>query len=395
MISPYILARLNAAAEVADVAAIEGARTSSVYAWEPMSGGERFERHTLFYDTAVEEVPAHEISLRTNQVLDRYAPDVVVVGGWSFAESLAMLRWAAVRNVPAVVMSETTAIDDVRVWWRERVKRFILKFCSAALVGGAPQARYLQNLGMSKERIFLGYDAVDNAYFREQAAIVRADGDRLRTRYGLPPRFFLVCCRFIAVKNLRRLIDAYVIYRHRAGTAAWGLVLLGDGPERAALEEQARASGMQEHIHFHGFRQYGELPVYYGLADTFVHVSTVEPWGLVVNEALASGLPVIVSRRCGSAEDLVSDGVDGFLVDPYDVEQIAEKMNTMASGAVDRAAMGRAGREIVEHWGPQRFAAGLAQAIQVARERPVRPANSAERCLLRLVGCRSDHARGL
>ena len=79
-----------------------------------------------------------------------------------------------------------------------------------------------------------------------------------------------------------------------------------------------------------GFKQYDELPIYYGLAGAFIHASTTEQWGLVVNEAMAAGLPVIVSERCGCAPDLVENGRNGFTFDPYDVDALTHLMLKMA-----------------------------------------------------------------
>ncbi len=119
-----------------------------------------------------------------------------------------------------------------------------------------------------------------------------------------------------------------------------------------------------------GFKQYDELPVYYALAKVFVLASTTEQWGLVVNEAMASGLPVLVSSRCGCAADLVAEGVNGFGFDPVNVRQLAELMLRCANPATDLAGMARASREKVASWGVERFAAGLKQAAEQAIQAP-------------------------
>src|SRR5208337_5127598 len=96
--------------------------------------------------------------------------------------------------------------------------------------------------------------------------------------------------------------------------------------------------------HLPGFKQYEELPAYYGLAGAFVHASTAEQWGLVANEAMASGLPVLVSNRCGCATELVEEGRNGFAFDPENVEQLAGFMRRLGCGPTDAASMGMAGR---------------------------------------------------
>src|SRR5258706_11264440 len=98
-----------------------------------------------------------------------------------------------------------------------------------------------------------------------------------------------------------------------------------------------------------GFKQYGDLPAFYGLAGGFVHVSRVEQWGLVVNEARAAGLPVIVSHSCGCAEDLVEQGVNGWAVDPFDGDAIAARLTDLAAPNTDRTAMAARGQAIVAH----------------------------------------------
>ena len=117
-----------------------------------------------------------------------------------------------------------------------------------------------------------------------------------------------------------------------------------------------------------GFQQYGDLPEYYGTAGAFVHVSTLEPWGLVINEAMASGLPVLVSDRCGCTESLVANGENGFTFAPTDTAAITEAMLAVATHETRRAKMGEASKRRIADWGPARFAAGLRDATVYARD---------------------------
>src|SRR5206468_3929765 len=117
-------------------------------------------------------------------------------------------------------------------------------------------------------------------------------------------------------KNLSRLIRAYHLYREQDTVEPWDLVLVGGGPEEISLRRQVNESALKG-VWFAGTRQIDDLPIYYALAKCFVLPSVSEPWGLVVNEAMASGLPVLVSDRCGSAE-LVQNGNNGFVFDPLD-----------------------------------------------------------------------------
>jgi glycosyltransferase involved in cell wall biosynthesis len=210
----------------------------------------------------------------------------------------------------------------------------------------------------------------------------------------LPERYFLASCRFIAKKNLARLIDAFASYRATVGEGAWDLVLIGDGALRAELEAQAASLGLAGAVRFMGFRQYDDLPAFYGLAGGFVHVSTVEQWGLVVNEAMAAGLPVIVSQACGCAEDLVEQGVNGWTIDPLDDADIARRLTDLAAPTTDRAAMGAAGIRIVADFGPERFGSGMAAAVDRARTSKPRRAGPVSRWLLSRLAQRNTRDGG-
>jgi glycosyltransferase involved in cell wall biosynthesis len=287
------------------------------------------------------------------------------------------------------VMSESSADDKKRNGLRERIKSRYLSYCSAALVGGSKHADYLRLLGLPSDRIFLGYDAVDNTHFRLKAENLRDQKIKGRQKAGLPEHFFLASARFVEKKNLPRLIEAYARYRVLAKGPAWDLVLLGDGPLRALLESRLSALGLNACVHVPGFRQYEELPDYYGSASAFVHASTTEQWGLVVNEAMASGLPVLISNRCGCATDLVQEGVNGFTFDPWDVERIAQLMFQLSRLEIDaRTKMEEASRRISTDWGLERFVSGLTAATECALETGPKRASLLDRFLLRALMCR-------
>jgi 1,2-diacylglycerol 3-alpha-glucosyltransferase len=287
--------------------------------------------------------------------------------------ALAALSWCARRRVPAVMMSESTAWDTPRQPLKEWLKSRVVRRCASALVGGAPQLDYLAALGMPHERIFSGYDVVDNEHFALGASQARARGDELRKKLGLPERYLLASARFSPKKNLARLLDAYAGYLKQVfAEDPWHLVVLGDGAGREALLAQRAKLGLEKHIHLPGAKPYAELPVYYGLASAFIHASTTEQWGLVVNEAMASGLPVLVSQHCGCARDLVRNEMNGFTFDPYSTEDITEKILRLFRSPDCVATFGRASQEVMARWSPTRFAQGLSAAIEIALSSPTR-----------------------
>jgi 1,2-diacylglycerol 3-alpha-glucosyltransferase len=368
---PYHLARLEATAKKGvelgyEVMGLEIAGSLQRYPW--IAAGEAKKRlHTVFPDSTLEEVAAADICRRTWQALSRVQPDVVAICGYSDPAMLTALAWAAVRRKKRIFMLESKANDQPRQAWKEMLKRRLVRRFDAALVGGTAAREYAIALGLPAERVFVGYDVVDNGHFALGAEAARQHEAALRRTLGLPRPFFLNVSRFIAKKNLCRLVEAYRRYRQMVGREPWDLVLCGSGPLEAKLK--AAAADLPG-VHFPGFQQAEELPVYYGLAQVFIIPSShYEQWGLVVNEAMASGLPVLVSKACGCAPDLVQEGVNGFTFDPYDVEGLARLMVKMSSGEVDLQAMGEASRKIIAHWTPEVFAANLFRAIEAARSK--------------------------
>jgi glycosyltransferase involved in cell wall biosynthesis len=188
----------------------------------------------------------------------------------------------------------------------------------------------------------------------------------------LPEQFFLASARYIEKKNLFTLIEAYADYHARSKQAGdsepWSLVILGDGVLKPALQGRIEQLHLSDRVLLQGFKQYPELPAYYGLAGGFIHASTTEQWGLVVNEAMAAGLPVLVSERCGCASELVRNGENGYLFNPSDQHTLSDLMTQMSGSECNRAAMGQISQDIVEGYGPDKFADGLLKAVRRAKE---------------------------
>ena len=390
---PYHHARLNAAGRLLSVWGVEACALEDTYAWAKVEGAAAFTRITLTDRDTGNRRWQQELQRKMWRTLDEIKPAAVVVNGWASPDAFGALAWCVKNNTPAVVMSESTVWDEPRIFWKEWVKGRLVKMCAAGLAGGTPHADYLAQLGLSRDRIFKGYDIVDNDYFAAGANESKSRKLEIGKQHGLPEKYFLASARFIKKKNLSRLIQAYAYYRALAEKIKigdskqeiWKLVLLGDGPLRETLEAQLSSFNLRDHVLLPGFKQYDELPVYFGLASAFVHASTTEQWGLVVNEAMASGLPVLVSNRCGCAADLVQEGVNGFIFDPYDSEQLAKLMLRVSDFQFPISDFGTASQHIISAWGPERFADGLRAAVAVAVKNPRPRAGLLDRLLLRLA----------
>ena len=332
------------------------------------SGDPAYRLHTLFPGRERSELGTSEIKKSVELWLERERPDLLVLNGWSFSYNLVALRWALKHGVPCVMCSESNEFDEPRSALKEFIKGRIVSLCSAGLAGGTPQADYLVKLGLPRVSVSTGYDAVDNDYFQMK----RVNQDEKE----LPVRYFFSCARFGKKKNLPGLIRAYARYRMMIIETAsddllCDLVIAGEGEERPVIEKAIRDSGTTAHVHLLGPQGYAELPAYYAKAAAFIHVSTTEQWGLVVNEAMASALPVLVSNRCGCAADLVKEGENGWTFDPADETALALFMAKISANEATRLTMGQKSLEIIKDWGPERFANGLCSAIKAAQAAPM------------------------
>jgi glycosyltransferase involved in cell wall biosynthesis len=380
-IGPYHHARLNAAADRLSVTGVEWS-TEGYDAWGAADSPGRYKKISLFPKATADYPGKAELRRAFFSALEEANPDVVAVNGWNNFGSLAAANCCVDRGIRMVVMSESARGDEARTWWKETIKRRIIDFYSAALVGGHRHVEYLVELGMPRERIFTGYDVVDNDYFAQRAIEIRNShlrqsyggqaASEIGKKYGLPENYFLASARFIEKKNLPSLIRAYAEYREKwKGNTPWDLVLLGDGPLWETLNSQLSTLNLHSHVHLPGFKQYDELPVYYALANAFVHPSTTEQWGLVVNEAIASGLPVIVSERCGCVPELVNG--NGFIFDPTDEQELASLLLKMAKLSYEeRQKLADVSYTIAANFSPERFGEGLDRAVTMAMELPQR-----------------------
>jgi len=380
---PYHFTRLRSAAAALEplgwrVSGLQTAGTDATYAWDE-TGLDPAALTMVFPHRVYEEIPAAELRKAVIARLDELKPDAMAVAGWGTPDARAALDWCRTNGARAIVMSETRASDGTRRWWKEWIKRRLIRRFDGALVGGRAHKEYLVQLGMPAEKIQIGYDIVDNQHFAAKVAQVRKECGVMHNKRGESARsgpYFLVSSRFIERKNLKRLIDAYTDYRESFQCPVvsvqpeadqegpWDLVLLGTGDGRDELERYVKEKGI-DGVVFAGFQQIDSLPKWYAAAGAFVHPALEEPWGLVINEAMASGLPVLVSNSTGAAE-LVENGVNGFLFDPRDTDGLSDLLLRAASmSASERRNMGESSQRLLELKAPvSSFGRGLAKLLE-------------------------------
>lgn len=250
----------------------------------------------------------------------RTHPDVLIVSGYDNLAFWLALLWSRVYRIPLILWFESSLLSarhrrGIVAW----VKRLFVRKATACVAFGSKAAECLQSLGAQPERVFTGLNTVDMEWYRNKCTEIPREPSPSNTRSSYPEVMLLYVGQLIELKNLTRLLEAL----GKLDDPTIGLFLVGSGPMEGQLRALCHSEGARN-VFFEGYKQQVELPRYYALADALVLPSTTEVWGLVVNEALASGLYVLCSNRAGAAYDLIEDGWNGRTFDPHDVDQLVE-----------------------------------------------------------------------
>ena len=294
--------------------------------------------------------------------LNGATPNAILCGGYNYIASWQALLWAHAQQVPFLLWSESNQ-QDLREGnpLLEFFKIEFLHRCRAFVVPGRSAREYLRGHRVPDQHIYTAPNAVDNELFAAGAARARARATECRGQLALPDRYFLFVGRLVREKGVFELLAAYAKL-DRSLRQQIGLVYAGDGPCRGQLEAQAKsiAGGM---VRFPGFVQRDQLAVYYALADALILPTYTDTWGLVVNEAMACGLPVIVSEVAGCAADLVRQDWNGLLVPVADASGLGDAMQKLGSSQELCQRMGEHSQEQILEYSPEAWAVGLRQAL--------------------------------
>jgi len=237
-----------------------------------------------------------------------FKPEAVFMSGWFDSGYIKVAREMKKLGVPVVAGSDAQWNGS----WRQQVGRVIAPwYLHSAIdvlwVAGERQRQFARRLGFSGNRCWSGYYTCDWHRFSE---VYQSAGQNR-------PRNFLFVGRYLPIKGIDVLTDAYRIYRERVADP-WGLICVGAGP----FKSQLAVEGLDDR----GFVQPDQLPGLFAEASAFVLPSRREPWGVVVQEAAASGLPLICSDACGAAVHLLQDRYNGFLCEAGNAEHLAQCM---------------------------------------------------------------------
>ncbi|WP_026630269.1 glycosyltransferase family 4 protein [Dyadobacter alkalitolerans] len=313
--------------------------------------------YKVLFQRSLDEVGFKERRAALFAAFDAYQPTVLNITGYFDPAQVLLMFYARSKGVKVVLSSESSAADNSRSFIKESLKRFIVNRAQAFFCFGKTSADYLESLGVKPSQI-----PVRNAAVIDEEVISARYNAGKEANVNVARAFrFVFVGRLAPEKNLGTLLRAFAKVRPLdSDIRPWEMMFIGDGPERATLEKLTAELGLQNKISFAGGLPWYKVPDLLVHCDVLVLPSNSEPWGLVVNEAMVCGMPVIVSKNCGCVGDLVENGVNGFTFDPDNQQELETALAFFIQNPEKMADMGQESRRLIAPFSSRQVARQMA-----------------------------------
>ena len=294
--------------------------------------------------------------------------DVLWVHGYAMVNALQGMVAAKALGIPVLMRADMWLRDRPRSGPKLLAKKLFFmalkKLVDAVLTVGTLNTQYWRHYLGEEVPLFLMPYAVDNDYFQKKCMQAREHRSELCHKLNLEPdrQVILFASKLQQRKHCSDLLEAYKVYTEEAGTNRPYLIIVGDGEERASLERKAASDSLTD-VRFCGFRNQSELPRFFDIATVFVLPARHEPWGLIVNEVMNAGVPVILSDDIGCAPDLITDGVEGCVYPVGDVQALVHALRRVLGTPDLAGTMGQNALRRIDAWSFEEDILVLRQAI--------------------------------
>jgi glycosyltransferase involved in cell wall biosynthesis len=294
---------------------------------------------------------------------------IAVFTGYMCATFWIAFMAAKVSGTPLIYGTDATTLHSVDGRnWKTKLKEFfwpkLFRMADVVVAPSSGTVALMRSLGISQDRIQLMPYVVDNEWWTEKAVCV--DRKAVRRGWGIPEdaSVVLFCAKLQPWKRPQDLLRAFA----RAGISDAYLVYAGDGMMRGQLEAEAAELQVRERVRFLGFVNQSALPAVYRSSDVMVLPSEYEPFGLVVNEAMLCGCPVIVSDRVGARFDLIRENETGFVYPACDVEALTTVLHRALASSERLTGMGEAAHHGMSVWSPEAYVESFVKAARQAKK---------------------------
>jgi len=310
----------------------------------------------LFPDKKIENIKVSTIKNKLFKTLDEINPQIVIAGALAFYSGALATQWSVKHNKKLIIFDDARLENVQRNFITNIVKIIIYKNVDAIFCPSEEWESTFNFFGFSKNQIYYGINIVNNDFW----AAKEEHADKLNNLTN----FFLSVGRLIPKKNYPFLLKAYKSYSNLVKNPS-SLVIIGDGSAKKDLIEIARNENINN-VYFLPFLSQEDLRKYYHKAKAFILPSYyAETWGLVINEAMAVGLPIISSNKVGCVTTLIKEGVNGYTFSPSNVDDLSNILVKFHNLSIDdQNKMGEASKEIISEWNIDKFNNGLFQSIQ-------------------------------
>jgi glycosyltransferase involved in cell wall biosynthesis len=290
---------------------------------------------------------------------------VIFMAGWGSITALTGLAVCRILRIPSFLYGDSSHPPPETTWraaLRAGLLRMLFAMTSGFMVSGVLNADYYAHYGAARSRFFLLPWAVDNERFTRAGSFAPGEREAFRAGLGITPKQLAIVfsAKLVERKDPMTLLRAFAGMRHREQAA---LIFLGDGVLRPQLEAFIRENNLRN-VHLAGFINQADLPRFYAASDVFVLPSTYEPRGAVINEAMACGLPVIVTDRCGSIGDIVREGENAFVFPAGSDAVLASMLDRLAAGPALRTRMAERSKELIGEWTFTRGVEGVKEMLR-------------------------------
>lgn len=292
--------------------------------------------------------------------------DAVVIHGYAFAAYVIAFLTAKLSGVPVFIRGEThlgLGRSGKKRWLRDRLLRLVFRYVDGFLAIGSANRAYYQSLGIPDQKIFTVPYSVDNDRFIQSTQVAQKSRHQVLASCGLPINqpVILYASKFTPRKHPDDLVRA--VAKLQDTDMAVSLVMVGSGELESNVKSLVKALDVKN-VSFPGFVNQAELPRFYAAADVFVLPSESEPWGLIVNEVMCAGLPVVLAEGIGCIPDLVTHGVNGAVYRSGDVDSLAAALKMVLSDQQRMITMGEASLQRIQQWSYRECLIGLRQALE-------------------------------
>lgn len=324
----------------------------------------------LFPDQDPNTLSYKEVSKKVFSTLNKANPDIIITSSIVFSSGVLGMRWVKKYNKRIMLFDDATHSKLKRNFIVNHIKKLLTSQADGYLIPTKEYDNEYTAWGIGTNRLFYGLACVDNELFRNEVPFSQKE------------KRIICVARLVPVKNLNRLLQAW--HKVEETTKEYALTIVGDGFERKNLEETTKRLDLKC-VEFLGALTSNEISRLLSFSQAFILPSLSESWGLVINEAMAAGLPIIASKNINACSSLIEEGKNGYLFDPLDIIEISEKILKMILLANDeKRKMGMISAEKIEAYSFQRLAEEIDRSTIELEHLPQIKSNSIVQAIFRI-----------